>query len=168
MSESEKFRRRSEARSYFDVHSINESPGEEVDVEAKTPLSAMMSLRLDQEHFKKLKVLARAQKVGATTLARTILQEALDEPEGQSRVRSLDYDGIREEAARVIAESKVPYGGETPDFLVIPAAELERLVKMMQEVLQELWLHTLQSKAVTITPQHDLHEKLRELETARE
>jgi hypothetical protein len=165
MADTEKSLRRDEARKRFDTHGIEDASGEEVDVEVKPVLSAMLSLRLDQEHFKKLKTLARARKTGVTTLARRILQEALDD---SAAPLSMKPTLVKEEVARVIAESKTPYGEGEPDFLVIPAEQLARVSRMVEEAARKMWIEALQSTAMIVTPdQSGLHEELRELGAAR-
>jgi hypothetical protein len=168
MSNSRKYRDREKDRRIFEQTSIEDIPGEEVEVEVAPTLSAMLSLRLDQEHFDKLKLLARAQDTGVTTLARKILQHALDNPGQQLFMKAMESDGIKEQIALMMDQASVPPSVAKPDFLVIPMAELERITSMMQESAQQMWLSALQSKGVKVTPdQHDLHEKLKELEVSR-
>ena len=70
-----------EAREYWDSHGIDEeSPGdEEVEVQTSKNLSTILSLRMDREHIDKLKLAAKEQGVGVTTMARMLLNQALDQ-----------------------------------------------------------------------------------------
>jgi hypothetical protein len=166
MADTEKSLKRDKERKRFDAYSIEDVPGEEVDVEVKPALSAMLSLRLDQEHFKKLKTLARIRKTGVTTLARTILQEALDDYGVSARAAAPKSSRASEGTSRVIAESRTAYGDDGSGFLVIPVARLERLNQLVGEAVRKMWMEALLSEAATVTPGQDgLHESLRKLDT---
>ena len=76
------FKNRKEAAEYWDIHAIGEH-GEEGAIEVKKPLSTILSLRVDDDLLKKLKVLAKAQGVGVTTMARRLLYKASEKPSSQ-------------------------------------------------------------------------------------
>ena len=75
----DKAKRRENERAYWEEHGIDEEPGQEVEVHVKKPLSVMLSLRLDPEHYEKLKTLAEREERGVTTLARLLLQQSVEQ-----------------------------------------------------------------------------------------
>lgn len=86
---------RREAAQHFDAHGIDEFEGEEVEVQAKRPLSTVLSLRLDDEHLGKLRLLAKAQGIGVTTMARRLLQQGLDRPGSEFLFEALEDPQVR-------------------------------------------------------------------------
>jgi hypothetical protein len=66
------------ARRLFDTRGIDSVEGREVEVQLKPRLTSVLSLRLSEERFKELARAARAQGIGATTLARVLIEEGLD------------------------------------------------------------------------------------------
>jgi len=78
------------ARKYWDSHSIDEVEGEEVEVEVRQPLSHVLSVRIDNDDFQTLKVMAKNKKIGVTTLARQLLHESL----ASSRSNSEDSEWV--------------------------------------------------------------------------
>ena len=68
------------SREFWATHTIDETPGEEVEVAVKSPLSAMLSLRLDPEDLEQLRGLANSRKQGLTTTARMLLRQSLQQP----------------------------------------------------------------------------------------
>ena len=75
----DRFHRRKAAAKYWDEHSVDEAGGEEVAVEVETPLSAILQIRLEPAPYANLKRLAKKRGVPVTSLAKTILTEALGE-----------------------------------------------------------------------------------------
>ena len=75
----DRFHRRKAAAKYWDEHSVDEADGEEVAVEVETPLSAILQIRLEPAPYANLKRIAKKRGVPVTSLAKTILTEALDE-----------------------------------------------------------------------------------------
>lgn len=73
------YQRRKAAAKHWDTHSIDEADGEVVDVEVKTPLSTILSIRLDATRYAKLKRLAKERNLPITSMAKAILAEALDQ-----------------------------------------------------------------------------------------
>ena len=73
------FQRRKAAAKHWDTHSIDEADGEVVDVKVQTPLSAILSIRLDPTRYAKLKRLAKECDLPITSMAKAILAEALDD-----------------------------------------------------------------------------------------
>ena len=76
----DRFHRRKAAAKYWDEHSVDPADGEEVAVEVETPLSVILQIRLEPEGYDKLKRLAQKRGLPITSMAKTILTEALDEP----------------------------------------------------------------------------------------
>ena len=77
----DRFRSRIAAAKHWDKHGIDESDGEEVNVEVETPLSAILSIRLDPTRYARLKRIAAKRKMPVTSVAKNILVEALDKPQ---------------------------------------------------------------------------------------
>lgn len=73
------FERRKVAAKHWDTHGIDEAEGEEVEVDVQTPLSAILSIRLDPTRYAKLKRLAKERNLPITSMAKAILAETLDE-----------------------------------------------------------------------------------------
>ena len=76
----EKVRRRIAAAKHWDKHGIDESDGEEVDVQVEAPLSVTLSINLDAKRYASLKRIAKKRKMPVTSVAKNILIKALDEP----------------------------------------------------------------------------------------
>ncbi|MBI3744713.1 MAG: hypothetical protein HY261_10590 [Chloroflexi bacterium] len=102
-------------RRLYDAQTFEDFGGEPMQVALKKPLSAVFSIRLDAERLKKLRAMARGQSVGATTLARLLLNQAIER------------SGVR--AAARVAEERVRYEAqESGDSLVlVRRADLERM-----------------------------------------
>lgn len=77
----DRFHSRIAAAEHWDNHGIDESDGEEVNVEVETPLSAILSIRLDPTRYARLKRIAAKRKMPVTSVAKNILVEALDKPQ---------------------------------------------------------------------------------------
>ena len=73
------FQRRKAAAEHWDTHSVDEADGEVVDVKVQTPLSAILSIRLDATRYAKLKRLAKERDLPITSMAKAILAETLDD-----------------------------------------------------------------------------------------
>ena len=145
---------RREAREYWDKHGIDEeSPGdEEVEVRASKNLSTILSLRMDREHINRLKRLAKEEGVGVTTMARVLLNRALDQPHEQSLLEAMG-------AWTADASTK-----DSTGFLVLPARSAEQVGSMVGEATHRLWVEALRKQAFLVL-QEDAEAlfKLREL-----
>jgi hypothetical protein len=85
MTHTDKSQRRKEAADYWDSHGIDEDVIDvQGHVEVRKPLSAMLSLRLDEDDLTKLKLVAKARGVGVTTMARELLHQRLENPENRA------------------------------------------------------------------------------------
>ena len=133
-----------EAREYWDKHGIEEeSPGdEEVEVRTSKNLSTILSIRMDREHINRLKRLAKEQGVGVTTMARMLLNRAVDQPTETS-----------------FPETMKAWTAEMPTrdnagFLVIPANRMEHFGSMVGEAAQRLWMEALRKQAFTVAHEH--------------
>ena len=105
---------RKEAREWFDNHSITEANDlEEVEVKVKEPLTLILSLRIDEEHRRKLSEAALAQNVGITQLARQLLYHALDKGKTERvfEVREADLQTFAQAVAQVLENSPMPGRG---------------------------------------------------------
>ena len=143
-----------EAREYWDSHGIDEElPGdEEVEVRTSKNLSTILSLRMDREHIERLKLLAKEQGVGVTTMARILLNRAVDQPEKQSPLEAIK-GWMAEMPTR-----------DNAGFLVLPASRMEHFGSMVGEATHQLWMEALRKQAFLVSHEdaHALFE-LREL-----
>ena len=143
-----------EAREYWDKHGIDEeSPGdEEVEVRTSKNLSTILSLRMDREHIDRLKRLAKDEGVGVTTMARMLLNRALDQPEKQSRWEALE------------AWTAEPSAKDNTGFLVLPATRAEQLGALVSQTAQQAFMEAFWKQAFVVG-QEDAEAlfKLREL-----
>ena len=133
-----------EAREYWDSHGIDEeSPGdEEVEVRTSKNLSTILSIRMDREHIDRLKLLAKEQGVGVTTMARMLLNQALDQPTEQSPLEAIK-GWMAEMPTR-----------DNTGFLVLPASRMEHFGSMVGEATQRLWMEALRKQAFTVGHEH--------------
>ena len=152
---------REETAEYWDTHELNEIEGEEVDVEVRKPLSATLSMRLDQEHLSQLKLLAHAQDTGVTTMARRLLYQCLDNPGNQLWLLAMNEESVQEAAHRVIEESAIPPLPGAPSHFMISTERLEQIVVMIQEQSTRLLLKALPQRSVPVP-----EDKAKELEAA--
>ena len=151
MSEGPKREARKEAAEYWASHGIDElgHEAEEVEVDVKRPLSTVLSIRIDGESMSKLKLMAKTQDIGVTTMARKLLKHALNSP-----------DSSLSPAMRGMPQSptKPPPPGE-PTYLVLPRADLDNLTRWFIEAVQE--------NSLPVSPDDsELIDKLRALERA--
>ena len=75
----DRFQMRKVAAKHWDEHSVDEADGEEVAVEVEKPLSVILRIHLEPAPYANLKRLAKKRGVPVTSVAKTILTEALDE-----------------------------------------------------------------------------------------
>ena len=112
MTQESRAQRRRDAAEYWDSHDINEgvaSDDVQGPIEVHKPLSAMLSLRLDDDDLAKLKLVAKARGVGLTTMARKLLHQCLEDPNNQAaspeplseaRVREIMRDELQSALSR--------------------------------------------------------------------
>ena len=88
MTQKNRAQRRREAAQYWDSHDVTEGAANDDDVgepiEVRKPLSAMLTLRLHDDDLAKLKLVAKTQGVGLTTMARILLHRSLEDPKNQA------------------------------------------------------------------------------------
>ena len=146
-----------EAREYWDSHGIDEeSPGDdEVEVRTSKNLSTILSLRMDREHIERLKLLAKEQGVGVTTMARILLNRALDRPTEQSPLEAIKG---------WMAEMPTRDNAESAEFYVLPASHAEQLGALISQTAQELFMEAFWKQAFLVQrTDADALFKLREL-----
>ena len=75
-----KFKSDREERAFWATHSIEKFAGEleELDVEIRPTRTEQIALRLSKEDFETLRALAKKRGVGHTTLARSVLEQWLE------------------------------------------------------------------------------------------
>jgi len=134
---------------------------EDVEVQVKKPLSHTISVRISSEDLKALQLLAQAQGVGVTTMARMLLREVLREPGKQLFLQALDNDRVREEMEKLYSDAKVPPGQGEPELFVLPMDRLEALGSLISETVQALLTKALQGSA-KVSPQDQLYRELAE------
>ena len=78
-----------EAAEYWDTHSVTDDNTEPVTdpIIVKKPLTSVFSIRLDQDDIAKLRALARANGIGPTTMARTLLRRSINDKHDADRAR---------------------------------------------------------------------------------
>ena len=83
MVQDSRVRNREAAAKFWDSHDVTAENSEEITevIHIRKPLSAMISLRLSDDDLSKLKLVARAQGVGVTTMARMLLHRCLENPD---------------------------------------------------------------------------------------
>ena len=144
-----KAQRRKEAREYFDTHDVDLS-GEEVALEIRKPLSTIMSIRLDEEHVAKLKRLAKAQGVGVTTMARLLLNQAIDRPGSQMLLAGFTRRKIEHEVNEIAENAANPNGPATM-FYVLPKADFEQSMSSLQAALLASALGVVKERSLKVT-----------------
>ena len=145
---------RKEAREYWDSHGIDEeSPGdEEVEVRTSKNLSTILSIRMDRDHIDRLKALATEQGIGVTTMARMLLNRAVDQPGEQSLLEALgDWT------------PDMPTG-DSAGFLVFPVSRAEQLSALVSQTAQQAILEAFWKQGFLVGQEDaDALLKLREL-----
>ncbi len=150
-----------EAREYWDSHGIDEeSPGdEEVEVQTSKNLSTILSLRMDREHIDKLKLAAKEQGVGVTTMARMLLNQALDQEIERSWRQSFLNLAETIEARSVEMSTR-----ENAEFYVLPVSRAEQFCSMVGEATQRLCKEALRTQACLVGHENEaVLPQLREL-----
>ena len=163
MTHYDRTQRREQAAEFWDSHGIDEAVDDdaEVHVQVRKPLSAMLSLRLAQDDLDKLRLIARNQGVGQTTMARMLLHQSLEDPQEPSILPAVRPD----EVAEVMNEAKTPLGDGDVEFLVLSRHDLNRIDQMVTNHAFRLWVEGLRRKAVSITPRHEeLFDRIKELQ----
>jgi hypothetical protein len=169
MAEVRGFRSRREAAEYWDAHGVDEHETEEVKVEVKKPLSVVLSVRLDEEHFKTLQLLAKAQRVGTATMARILLTQGLEKPGSQLVWQALPDPHGNAEMVKMFEEGKVPPGEGEAVYFVLSKQQLDYMGRLILQTAHDLLGHTLKGASLEITPEksRDLFEQLRQLDEVR-
>ena len=162
---------RREGAKFWDTHGIDEGleerstddPQEEVEV--RKPLATVLSVRLDDDDLLKLKLIAKAQRVGTTTMARMLLHQCLENPKNQLVLQALRSDGVRSEIADILEDPKIPPGEGEPEFFVLSKARLDNIGSLVHEMASRMLVEALKEQSVSVRQNRgDLYEKLRQLE----
>ena len=166
MAQGDKIRRREETAEFWDTHSVTAENSDEVseDIQIRRPLSATLSLRISDDDLTKLKLIATAQGIGVTTMARMLLHQCLENPGSQLVLQALRSETLQAELVEILEEAKIPPGEGVPEFLVLSKAHLELMNQMVVRTALRLLAEGLKEQSVSITPsQGDLFNRLREL-----
>ena len=167
MKETEKLQQRRKAAEYWSNHGIGEQieDAEEVSVEVRKPLTAMLSVRLDGDDLSKLKLLARANQIGVTTMTRMLLHQCLEEPSNQLMLQALRTEGVRKGISEILEETKIPPGDGDAEFFVLSTHDLDEIGRLVNETALRLFVEALREQSRTVTHQlPELYKQLRELE----
>lgn len=157
------FKGRKEEAAYWDSESVAEhlEEMERVEAEVTAPLSHTLSVRVSGEDLRKLRVLARTQGVGLTTMARMLLKRMLNRPD-QQLLQALDEREGREEMVRLFNDAKVPPGEEEPTLFVISQDRLQELDRLIREAVEKMLLELVKGGA-RVSPQSEIYEDLEHL-----
>lgn len=167
MTEKNKPMDRREAAEFWDTHGVDEVESEEVEIEVKKPLSAVLTVRLDPDHLKKLKLLARAQGIGVTTMARRILEQALEKPGSQLVLQALEDASVRHAISQVLAESQVPPDTEEPVYYILSRESLEYIGRLVYDTAYQLLMEAIREKSTAVTErQGEIYDRVREIAEA--
>ena len=167
MTHDDKIQRRIEAAKFWDSHGIDEAVDDdaEVQVEVRKPLSATLSLRLAQSDLDKLKLIARTQGLGITTMARMLLHQCLENPKNQLVLQALGSEPVRGQIAEIMEDVRIPPGDGELEFLVLSRHHLERIHHLVTQHAIRLLVEGFKEQAVSITPlQEELYDKIKELQ----
>ena len=170
MMQKDKIRRREEAAKFWDSHDVTAENSEEIteEIQVRKPLSAMISLRLSDDDLSKLKLVARAQGVGVTTMARMLLHQCLENPGSQLMLQALQTKEVQEGLTEILEDAKVPPGEADPEFLVLSKAHLEQINNTVIQSTIRLLFEGLRGQSVSVTPSEgELFDMLRELSEVR-
>ena len=157
---------REEAAKFWAENEITDENSEQVseEIQVRKPLSSMISLRLSDDDLSKLKLAARGQGVGVTTMARMLLHQCLDNPGSQLMLQALQTKEIQEGITENLEDSKVPPGEAAPEFLVLSQAHLEQINNTVIQSTVRLLFEGLRGQSVSVTPSEgELFDRLREL-----
>lgn len=156
--------RRKEAAEYWSTHPITEGEREEVviDVDAKKPLSVVLSIRLDDEHLARLKGLAKQQDVGVTTLARRLLRDSLVERE---RPPMPNADRLSSIVGRIGEAKGRDYGDGENTYYVLSRAQLRRIEERLADASRKTLADAIEGSALAYgADMDDLLEAIRQIE----
>ena len=157
---------REEAAKFWAENEITDENSEQVteEIHVRKPLSAMISLRLSDDDLSNLKLVARAQGVGVTTMARMLLHQCLENPGSQLMLQALQTKEVQEGLTEILEDAKVPPGEADPEFLVLSKAHLEQINNTVIQSTIRLLFEGLRGQSVSVTPSEgELFDMLREL-----
>ena len=166
MAATDKTNRREEAAEYWAANEITTENSSEApeDILVRKPLSAMLTLRLSDEDLSKLKLVAAAQGVGVTTMARMLLHQCLTNPGLQRTRHAIHSKEVEEGLAQVLKEVELPQGDGDTEFLVLSKAHLERINTTLTQAVAGLLFDDLMEQSISVTAsQGEVFDRLREL-----
>ena len=135
-------------------------------LEVRKPLSAMLSLRLEADDLSKLKLIAKTQGIGVTTMARMLLHQCLEDPKNQLVLQALRSEPVRAQMVEIMEEAKIPPGDGDLEFLVLSVNHLNQIDQLVTRVALRLFVEGLKEQAVFITSNNHvgLFDKIKELQ----
>ena len=149
--------REQRARDYFDETDFSDLVAQADIVETEVPregLRHVLSVRLDAGDLHKLSILAKAQGVGSTTMARMILRRALTRPEQQLWFR-------RAPTSERAEEVEAGPGDRTCARYLIPQDRIEEIREMVEALLTRIAEDA--HSAPRLTPGDPLYEEAERL-----
>lgn len=152
MVKKSKAQRREEAAEYYATHGIDEGFTEDdlVELEVRKPLNVILSLRLNQDDMEKLRLIAEAQNVGITTMARMLLHQSLTKPRSRPTPTTPQGESFRDMVAAFLGTPDAPVPEGFPDYLMLPSDILEDFRQ---------WFERLNEHGIAISP-----ERIKELQ----
>ena len=157
---------REEAAKFWAENEITDENSEEIteEIHVRKPLSSMISLRLSDDDLSKLKLVAQAQRVGVTTMARMLIHQCLENPGSQLMLQALQTREVQEGITEILEDAKIPPGEADPEFLVLSKAHLEQINNTVVQSTIRLLFEGLKGQSVSVTPSEgELFDMLREL-----
>ena len=133
-----------------------------IDVDAKKPLSVVLSIRLDDEHLARLKGLAKQQDVGVTTLAKRLLKDSLVERE---RPPMPNADRLSSIVGRIGEAKGRDYGDGEDTYYVLSRAQLRRIEERLADASRKTLADAIEGSALAYgADMDDLLEAIRQIE----
>ena len=166
MAQHDRRRSREEAAKFWAEHEITDDNSEQVteEIQVRKPLSAMISLRLSDDDLSKLKLVAQAQGVGVTTMARMLIHQCLENPGSQLMLQALQTKEVQEGITEILEDASIPQREPNPEFLVLSRAHLEQIHNAITQSTIKLLFEGLKGQSVSVTPSEgELFDRLREM-----
>lgn len=152
------FRNEDEEAEFWDTHSpldyIPEPKPQKAQV--RIPKDSPLTIRLDSEYRNKLESLASNYKMGASTLARAIITNTIDQVVNRKQIAMTFDDAmealfsnipveIKTEAEQIMSSASIanPDDPTAPSYLILN-------YKAAVEFTKKLWAHLLQTQGVRI------------------
>ena len=126
----------------------------------------MLSFRLDEADLVKLKLIAKTQGVGVTTMARLLLHQFLENPKNQLVPQALRSEPARGKIAETPDGPEISSeGSDSEEFLVLSMQCLRQIDQLVTQNANRLFTESIRQQAISITPsQPELFDKIKGLQ----